>query len=60
MALGTTYYFDEILRLLTEQNELLRCWPYSNEQVIRDREISARVRELIDQSCAQQSAAAPR
>lgn len=54
MALGRIDYFAEILRLLSEQKDLLRHWPYSDEQIIRDKEISAHIRELIDRSCAQQ------
>jgi hypothetical protein len=57
MGLGKIDYFGEILRLLSEQNDALRHWPYSNEQVIRDKEISAHIRELIDRSCAQRTMA---
>ncbi len=48
---------NEIFRLLSEQHELLQHWPYTGEQVSKDREISTRIRELVDQMCVGQSAA---
>jgi hypothetical protein len=55
MTLGKAEYMNEILRLLREQRELLNRWPYSSEQIREDKEISARIRELVDQICAEQS-----
>lgn len=55
MTLGKAEYMNEILRLLREQRELLNRWPYSSEQMREDKEISARIRELVDQICAEQS-----
>ena len=55
MTLGKAKYMNEILRLLREQRELLNRWPYSSEQIREDKEISARIRELVDQICAEQS-----
>jgi hypothetical protein len=55
MTLGKAEYMNEILRLLVEQRELLNRWPYSSEQIREDKEISARIRELVDQICAEQS-----
>ena len=46
---------NEIFRLLREQRELLNRWPYSSEQIREDKELSARIRELVDQICAEQS-----
>jgi len=62
MAPGKTEYLNEILRLLSEQRELLKHPPYSSEQVRKDKEISARIRGLLDQISIEQSAvtAAPR
>jgi hypothetical protein len=57
MALGKTECMDEIFRLLNEQRELLKHLPYSSEQIRKDKEISARIRELINQMCVKQSAA---
>jgi hypothetical protein len=47
---------SEIFQLLEEQDELLKHWPYTTEQVTKDKEISARIRELVDQICVEQSA----
>jgi hypothetical protein len=55
MTLGKAEYMNEILQLLREQRELLKRWPYSSEQIREDKEISARIRELVDQICAEQS-----
>jgi hypothetical protein len=49
MALRKTEHLSEIFRLLSEQRELLKHLPYSSEQIRKDKEISARIRELIDQ-----------
>lgn len=38
-----------IFHLLEEQHRLGRQWPLSPAQVHRDKEVSARLRELIDQ-----------
>ena len=48
MALRKTEHLNEIFRLLSEQRELLKHLPYSSEQIRKDKEISARIRELID------------
>jgi hypothetical protein len=47
---------SEIFQLLDEQDELLKHWPYTAEQLTKDKEISTRIRELVDQICAEQSA----
>jgi hypothetical protein len=55
MTPGKAECMNEILQLLREQRELLKHWPYSSEQIREDKEISARIRELVDQICAEQS-----
>jgi hypothetical protein len=55
MASVATDALAEILRLLAEQQELLKHWPYSTEQIDRDKKISARIRDLVDQICARQA-----
>ena len=55
MTPGKAECMNEIFRLLREQRELLNRWPYSSEQIREDREISARIRELVHQICAEQS-----
>jgi len=57
-----TECLNEILRLLSEQRELLKHPPYSSEQVRKDKEISACIRGLVDQISVEQSTveAAPR
>jgi hypothetical protein len=56
MAANKAAALNEIFRLLSEQSELLKHWPYTAEQITKDREISARIRGLIDQICVEQSA----
>ncbi len=42
-----------ILRLLSEQQENLKQWPFNPDQIERDRAISAQLRELCDElSCS--------
>jgi hypothetical protein len=48
VPLGANDHFDEILRLLKQQRELLARWPYSGEQIAKDRELSVRIRHLVD------------
>lgn len=55
MVSGATETLSEIFRLLAEQQELLKRWPYSSQQIERDRKISARIRDLVDQICARQA-----
>jgi hypothetical protein len=55
MTFGKAEYMNEILQLLRKQRDLLNRWPYSSEQIREDKEISARIRELVDQICAEQS-----
>lgn len=57
MTLGKTELLDEIFHLLNQQRQLLDRWPLTNEQIRKDKEISARIRSLIDQVCFAQSAA---
>ncbi len=57
MARGKVAYMNEIFRLLSEQHELLERWPYSSEQIRKDKEISALIRKLVDQICLEQSTA---
>jgi hypothetical protein len=57
MAPGKAEYLSEIFQLLTEQRELLKHWPYSSEQISTDKRISARIRELVDRICIEQSPA---
>jgi hypothetical protein len=59
MASVATDALAEILRLLAEQQQLLKNWPYSTEQITRDRQISARIRELVDEICVRQSPPQP-
>lgn len=56
MNAKTARPLSEIFQLLEEQDDLLKHWPYTTEQVTRDKEISARIRELVDQICVEQSA----
>ncbi len=56
MNAKTATPLGEIFQLLDEQNEVLRHWPYTAEQVTKDKEISVRIRELVDQICVEQSA----
>jgi len=46
---------NEIFRLLDEQRELLERVPFSTELVRKDKEISTRIRQLVDQICVEQS-----
>lgn len=48
MALGPEEELKEIFPLLGEQQQLLQQWPYSAEQLEKDRKISVRIRELFD------------
>jgi hypothetical protein len=57
MALGKTEQLDEIFRLLNQQRQILNRWPLTNEQIRKDKEISARIRNLIDQICTSPSTA---
>lgn len=57
MTLGKTELLDEIFHLLNQQRQLLDRWPLTNEQIRKDKEISARIRSWIDQVCFAQSAA---
>lgn len=57
MTLGNTKQLDEIFRLLEQQRQMLDHWPLTNEQIAKDKEISARIRSLIDQICSAQSKA---
>lgn len=57
MTPGKAEYLSEVFQLLTEQRELLQYWPYSSEQISRDKRISARIRELVERICSEQSAA---
>jgi hypothetical protein len=52
--LGRTERLDAILRLLNQQRQVLNHWPLTNEQIRKDKEISARIRSLIDQMCTAQ------
>jgi hypothetical protein len=54
MSLGRTERLDEVLRLLAEQRDLLNHWPITDELIQRDKQLSARIRDLIDQLCSQQ------
>lgn len=40
---------ETILELLSEQHELAQSWPYTVEQITRDKEISERLRQICDQ-----------
>jgi hypothetical protein len=55
MATGKTEYLNEILRLLSEQRDLLKHPSYSSEQPRKDKEISTRIRGLVDQISFEQS-----
>ncbi|GEM_PF-3811533 len=46
---------DEVFRLLAEQRDLLNHWPITDELIQRDQQLSARIRDRIDQLCSQQS-----
>lgn len=46
---------SEVFRLLGEQRQLFERWPYSAEQLERDRNISARIRELFNHLYAEQA-----
>ncbi len=39
---------ETIFKLLVEQRENLKHWPYTSEQIARDRRIWAQLRELCD------------
>jgi hypothetical protein len=41
--------FDAVFRILEEQHRISEQWPYTAGQIRRDKELSARLRELIDQ-----------
>ena len=45
----------EIFQLLDEQHKLQKQWPYSSEILKRDRQLSARIRELCDELCPVES-----
>jgi hypothetical protein len=57
MAPGTAECLNEIFRLLCEQREVLNHWPLTHEQIAKDKEISSRVRALIDQICNREQSA---
>lgn len=40
---------ETILKLLDEQRNLLKQWPYTAEQVRQDKEICLRLRDICDQ-----------
>jgi hypothetical protein len=50
MASAQAEYLNEIFRLLSEREELLKYLPYSSEQLKKGNRISARVRRLVDQA----------
>ena len=45
----TEELMETIFRLLEQQRANLGTWPYTLEQLDRDREISARLRRICDQ-----------
>jgi hypothetical protein len=45
----TDEFMETIFRLLDQQRANLGTWPYTPEQLDRDREISARLRRICDQ-----------
>jgi hypothetical protein len=49
-------HVDEILSLLKQQRDLLVRWPYSDEQIAKDKELSVRIRRLVDRLCVPESA----
>ena len=49
MARQKAEYPNEIFLLLSEQRELVKHFPYSSEQVRKDKRISARICRLVDQ-----------
>lgn len=51
MSVGSEKAIHEVFRLLSEQRQLLTHWPYTKHHVEKEREISNRVRELIDRNC---------
>ena len=53
MARGKAEYMNEIFRLLVER-ELLKHMPFSSEQLRKDKEISTRIRQLVDQIFVEQ------
>jgi hypothetical protein len=53
---ATDNHVDEILRLLQQQRDLLVGWPYSNEQIAKDKELSLRIRRLVDRLWVSESA----
>jgi len=55
VAMEKKEFMSEILRLLSERRELLAHSPHSCEQLEKDKEISARILELVDQICGLQS-----
>lgn len=59
MVSGSDEELNEVFLLLAEQQQLLKHWPYSAEQIERDRTISARIRELVDHVCAEQAPPRP-
>jgi len=54
VAMEKKEFMSEILRLLSERRELLAHSPHSCEQIEKDKEISARILELVDQICGLQ------
>jgi hypothetical protein len=40
--------FDAVFRILDEQRRISEQWPYTADQIRRDKEPSARLRERID------------
>jgi hypothetical protein len=56
-ALGRTFMeaadeaIETILKLLDEQDQLLKQWPYTLEQVKRDKEICLQLRGICDRMC---------
>jgi hypothetical protein len=65
MAVGSVYHpglgrtfmeaageaIETILKLLDEQDLLLKQWPYTPEQVKRDKEICLQLRDICDHMC---------
>ena len=41
--------FDAIFRILEERRRISEQWPYTADQIRKDKELSVRLRELIDQ-----------
>lgn len=55
MNRATDTRIREIFQLLDEQHKLQEQWPYSSEILTRDRQLSARIRELCDELCPVES-----